>query len=125
MAEIGEEPQIGLNNIGATCYMNATIQCLSHTVKLTNYFLNPKHKILINEKQFSKEFYEVLKRLWIKQYNNNNSNYSPYKLKEVISKMEPLFKGIAANDSKDLVNFILQQLHLELNLIRYAQLFYK
>ena len=119
MAEIGEEPKIGLNNIGATCYMNATIQCLSHTVKLTNYFLNPKHKNFINsnEKQFSKEFYEVLKRLWIKQYNNNNSNYSPTKLKEVISQMEPLFQGIAANDSKDLVNFILQQLHSELNLI--------
>ena len=119
MAEIGEEPQIGLNNIGATCYMNATIQCLSHTVKLTNYFLNPKHKNFINsnEKQFSKEFYEVLKRLWIKQYNNYNNNYSPIKLKEVISQKEPLFQGIAANDSKDLINFILQQLHEELNLI--------
>jgi len=119
MAEIGEEPQIGLNNIGATCYMNATIQCLSHTVKLTNYFLNPKNEKFINstEKEFSKEFYEVLKRLWIKQYNNNKNNYSPNKLKEVISKMEPLFQGIAANDSKDLVNFILQQLHSELNLI--------
>ena len=29
--------------------------------------------------------------------------------------MEPLFQGIAANDSKDLVNFILQTLHSELN----------
>ena len=30
---------IGLNNIGATCYMNATLQCLSNTKKLTEYFL--------------------------------------------------------------------------------------
>jgi ubiquitin carboxyl-terminal hydrolase 2/21 len=30
--------------------------------------------------------------------------------------MEPLFQGIAANDSKDLVNFILQTLHSELNI---------
>ena len=30
---------IGLANIGATCYMNATLQCLSNTDKLTNYFL--------------------------------------------------------------------------------------
>ena len=30
---------IGLNNIGATCYMNATLQCFSNTSKLTEYFL--------------------------------------------------------------------------------------
>ena len=29
--------------------------------------------------------------------------------------MDPLFQGIAANDSKDLINFIIQQLHTELN----------
>ena len=29
--------------------------------------------------------------------------------------MNPLFNGIAANDAKDLVNFIIMQLHDELN----------
>ena len=29
--------------------------------------------------------------------------------------MNPLFEGIAANDAKDLVNFIIMTLHLELN----------
>ena len=41
---IENEPQIGLTNIGATCYMNATLQCFSHTIKLTNYHLAPKNK---------------------------------------------------------------------------------
>ena len=31
---------LGLQNIGATCYMNATIQCLCHVSKLKEYFLN-------------------------------------------------------------------------------------
>ena len=31
-------PLIGLKNVGATCYMNATLQCLSQIKKLTDYF---------------------------------------------------------------------------------------
>ena len=41
---------IGLKNIEATCYMNATLQCFSNTKKLTEYFLydyeEDKNKIL-------------------------------------------------------------------------------
>ena len=120
-AKINEEPKIGLNNIGATCYMNATLQCLSHNIKLTNYFLSPKHENFIksDENILSKSYLEILKRLWIKQYNNNKSNYSPNDFKEKISQMDSLFKGVAANDSKDLINFILQQLHSELNKNKY------
>ena len=119
--EISEEPKIGLNNIGATCYMNATLQCFSHTIKLTNYFFFKKHQNWINsdENILSQSYLEVLKKLWIRKYNNNKSNYSPNDFKNIISQMDPLFMGIAANDSKDLINFILQQLHSELNKTKY------
>jgi len=112
-----DEPKIGLANIGATCYMNATLQCFSHTTKLTNYYLAPHNKNFVtsNEKKFSREYYEVLKNLWKKKTKRNKSYYSPDRFKATLSKMEPLFEGIAANDSKDLVNFILQTLHAELN----------
>jgi len=117
IANIENEPKIGLANIGATCYMNATLQCFSHTTKLTNYYLEPKNKNFVtsNAKKFSREYYEVIKKLWIKRYNNNKNYYSPDRFKDILSQMEPLFQGIAANDSKDLVNFILQTLHSELN----------
>ena len=110
-----EEPKIGLNNIGATCYMNATLQCLSHTILLTNYFLSSKGQKVIYSgiNKLSKSYLEVIKNLWIKKSNRNS--YSPTKFKKIISEMDPLFQGIAANDSKDLVNFIIQQLHIELN----------
>ena len=117
ITNIDNEPKIGLANIGATCYMNATLQCFSHTTKLTNYYLAPKNKNIVtsNQKKFSREYYEVIKKLWIKKYNNNKNFYSPDRFKNILSQMEPLFQGIAANDSKDLVNFILQTLHSELN----------
>ena len=31
-------PLIGLDNIGATCYMNATLQCLCNILKFVDYF---------------------------------------------------------------------------------------
>ena len=104
---------IGLNNIGATCYMNATLQCLSNTKKLTEYFLN-NYKTDTN-KTMSNEYYRVLKHLW--DVNSTNKSYSPNSFKEVLSKENPLFAGIQANDSKDLINFLIERLHLELNFI--------
>jgi ubiquitin C-terminal hydrolase len=47
--------------------------------------------------------------------NTNNKYFIPKEFKDKISKMDDLFKGVAANDSKDLVNFIIMTLHEELN----------
>ena len=43
------------------------------------------------------------------------SSYPPNNFKEIISIKNPLFKGVAANDAKDLVNFFIMTLHEELN----------
>ena len=104
---------IGLNNIGATCYMNATLQCLSNTKKLTEYFLNTYKKD--SNKIMTNEYYEVIKNLW--DVDSAYKSYSPNSFKNVLSKENPLFAGIAANDSKDLINFLLERFHQELNVI--------
>ena len=105
---------VGLNNIGATCYMNATLQCLSNTTKLTVYFLKMfKYDINNKNKIMSNEYYNVVKNLWDK--NNTNRSFSPYSFKEKLGQENPLFLGIQANDSKDLINFLLERIHLELN----------
>ena len=103
---------VGLNNIGATCYMNATLQSLSNVKELSHYFLN---KFTLNDanKKLSNEYYTVVKSLWDRK--NNGKAFSPDSFKNTLSQMNPLFAGIAANDSKDLINFILETLHNELN----------
>ena len=143
----GWPPLIGLDNIGATCYMNATLQCLCNIPKFINYFKYNKHLIdevrrdLINTKNstLSSSFKLLMEKLWPDRLyhfnvsnsgnnlfgkigtnntysNKNNESYAPYEFKAKISKMNDLFKGVAANDAKDLVQFLIMTLHKELNL---------
>ena len=112
-------PNYGLQNIGATCYMNATLQCFCHIEKFINYFKynNNLIKKVENKKEYlSYSFKLLIENLWPDDLSLNKKKYfAPEEFKEKISKLNPLFKGIAANDAKDLVNFIIMTLHKELN----------
>ena len=120
--EYEEEPiLVGLNNIGATCFMNSVLQCLSQTKPLTDFFLNEKNIDRIfnnniqiknkNDLQLSPAYYELIKQLWDKK---QNKSFSPNNFMNQIEKMNPLFKQGQAGDSKDFINFIFEQLHKEL-----------
>jgi len=111
---------IGLNNIGATCFMNSTLQCLSQTEALTNYFLKERNwnRIMNNNlaknnenPQLSPIFLELIKKLWSKE---KMISFSPNKFMDTIEKMNPLFKTGQAGDAKDFIIFILEQIHKEL-----------
>ena len=113
---------IGLNNIGATCYMNATLQCLSQTADLTNYFLSEKNQNYIdninfeltqkNELCLTKVYLNLVKKLWSKK--DFQSSFSPKKFFETVSSMNPLFQKGDPGDSKDFIIYILEQIHREL-----------
>ena len=111
-----KKEKIGLENIGATCYMNATLQCFAHIKQFMHYFTKDKYntKAMSDKETLSYSFKILLNELW-KNSNNEKKYYAPYEFKEKISKLNPLFKGIAANDAKDLINFIVMTLHTELN----------
>ena len=99
----------GLNNIGATCYMNSVLQCLYHVFDLSNELLKLKN---IDERKIpmTYAFLEVIYRLSF----DEEDSISPYKFKKIISNNE-LFEGIEANDSKALVLYILETLNEELS----------
>jgi len=120
MEEYSFPTLIGLNNIGATCFMNSTLQCLSQTSHLTKYFLNEENEDKIRNNnlalkkqnlQLSPIYLELIKKLWNK---NGPKSFSPNNFMNVIEKMNPLFKQGQAGDSKDFIIFILEQLHKEL-----------
>ena len=130
-------PLKGLLNVGLTCYMNATLQCLLHASELVVYFLDEypndrqmlkaKNKTAITKGNISDAFNELVIGVCdINEINNKlnaiNSKtnpsqeyFSPEHFKEVIGHYNPQFKGFSANDSKDLILYLLQTMHEEMN----------
>jgi len=123
-------PSLGLQNVGATCYMNATLQCLMHIkeldeILLSAFFFNyPRENQNFAEKhKLSNQFVTLLSQVYFPKLNGNpNKYYAPYDFKNLISEINPLFAGYAANDAKDLLQCILENMHQELK--QATQVFY-
>ena len=118
-----KSPKIGLQNIGATCYMNSTLQCFCHISKFVEFFKYNSYAIDDirkdkEKKTLTSSFRLLIENLWPNNHITTNKYYSPNEFKDKISKLNPLFEGKAANDSKDLINLIIMKLHEELNQIK-------
>ncbi len=111
----------GLENIGSTCYMNATLQCFSQTKVLTEYFLDPSHEDIIKKGLFNinhnglrlaDSYYQVVSNLW---KIDGNKTFAPRDFKYVLGTLNPLFQKMEASDAKDMIVFFLEQIHKEIN----------
>ena len=109
----------GLDNVGATCYMNATLQCLANIKPITDYLLNQNNYNFLfqnNDKcKLTMQYIQVLIGLFCSE--STIGSYSPENFKKVISELNPLFRGVQANDSKDLIIFLLEIMNNELTKI--------
>ena len=105
----------GLENVGATCYMNAVLQCFYHVRPLSTEFVNYNfHPNMIQQIPMTMAYLEVVKEL----SNNKGTAARPILFKNIIS-MNPLFTGVQANDSKDLILYFLEKIDSELTMLKY------
>jgi ubiquitin C-terminal hydrolase len=113
---IEKDVSLGLDNVGATCYMNATLQCLAHIKKISDHIVNYKrNKKLTDAKKYklTKAYAEVVNGIWFPE--EGKRSFAPNEFKKVIGEMNSLFAPTAANDAKDLLIFLIEQMHNELN----------
>ena len=107
---------IGLVNIGPVPYMNAVLQCFSNITRLKKELLNKDiYNILESDKNTKKLSFalaEVLKNLW---ENLKHRIFSPDNFKNVINELNPQIKNLTEDKLIDLISFLLDKLHLELN----------
>ncbi|RUS20144.1 hypothetical protein BC937DRAFT_86292, partial [Endogone sp. FLAS-F59071] len=111
----------GLINLGNTCFMNSALQCLSNTKELSEYFLANKHLQELNRDnplgmkgEVAEAYGNLIEKLW----SDTMSSFSPKEFKQTIGRFAPSFIGYQQHDSQELLGFLLDGLHEDLNRIR-------
>ncbi|MCL7044181.1 hypothetical protein MKW94_030699 [Papaver nudicaule] len=110
----------GLQNLGNTCFMNSSLQCLFHTPPLVEYFLQDyteeinKQNPLGLHGELAIAFGDLLRKIW----SSGRAPIAPRVFKGKLARFAPQFSGYNQHDSQELLAFLLDGLHEDLNRVK-------
>lgn len=113
---------VGLVNLGNTCFMNAGLQCLSHIEPISAYFLTGKYAEELNPSNpfgtgghLAKGFAKLQELLW----QRSSKAQTPSQIHSTLSKFaRHLFRDAEQQDAQELLAYLLDGLHEDLNLVK-------
>ncbi|XWS74654.1 hypothetical protein CRYUN_Cryun01aG0016500 [Craigia yunnanensis] len=111
----------GLLNLGNTCFMNSAIQCLVHTPEFARYFREDYHQEINWQNplgmvgELALAFGELLRKLWAP----GRTPVAPLPFKAKLARFAPQFNGYSQHDSQELLAFLLDGLHEDLNRVKH------
>ncbi|KAL5726749.1 ubiquitinyl hydrolase 1 [Ranunculus cassubicifolius] len=110
----------GLQNLGNTCFMNSALQCLVHTPPLVEYFMQDYSDEINKENPIGMKgelaiaFGALLRKVW----SSRGAPVAPREFKTKLARFAPQFSGYNQHDSQELLAFLLDGLHEDLNRVK-------
>lgn len=103
---------VGLTNLGNTCYMASSLQCLSNTYELTRFFLEQRFRFmqklavknpLGTEGRLVMAYAKLINEMW----NESENVVRPDLFKRILGEYAQQFAGYGQHDSHECINTIL------------------
>ncbi|RHY31038.1 hypothetical protein DYB32_006654 [Aphanomyces invadans] len=118
-ATLGPTPAaVGLSNLGNSCFMNAVLQCLFHTMPLQEYFVSDEYLYDLNvwnKYGMQGVFAAVYGELARVMSSNRSRPIAPLTFKLAIGKLYPQFQGHLQHDAHECLSVLLQGLSEDLS----------
>lgn len=100
----------GLSNLGNTCFLNTTLQCLSHTYEFHQLLKDETFQTRIPD-GLLKEFNDLRQLMWHKNCVITPGGFVKAVQETAKKKNRPMFSGTDQNDVSEFIHFLFESFH--------------